>query len=96
MDEKNIFNPNIDATLSILQDSIMCHSPILLPMLRKLSTEIHSERKNILIQREKLLLSVFKPGSLNNNDNMNKIKSSNEPTIIKGKNKTNNNMRNSC
>ena len=90
MNEKNMFNPNIDATLSILQDSLMCHAPILLPMLRKLSTEIHSERTKLLTQREKLMLSVFKP----NADVKPKV-SMNEPTIAI-KSKITHNMRNSC
>jgi len=80
--------------LSILQDSLMCHAPILLPMLRKLSTEIHSERTKLLTQREKLMLSVFKPNAGV------KPKISNEPTIPAAKLKithnTHNNMRNSC
>jgi len=94
MDEKNMFNPNIDATISILQDSLMCHAPILLPMLRKLTTEIHSERTKILTQREKLLLSVFKP-----NNTMKPKPSSNEPSAIESKVKANaksNPMRYSC
>jgi len=93
MDEKNMFNPNIDTTISILQDSLMCHAPILLPMLRKLTTEIHSERTKILTQREKLLLSVFKPNTLKPKP------SSNEPSAIESKAKTNtksNPMRYSC
>ena len=94
MDEKTMFNPNIDTTISILQDSLMCHAPILLPMLRKLTTEIHSERTKILTQREKLLLSVFKPNALKPKP------SSNEPCAIESKVKTNNTksnpMRYSC
>lgn len=59
IEESNGISPALEVTLTAMHEAILEVVPTLLPLFRKLSTEIHNERTHALQQRAKLLAVVY-------------------------------------
>ena len=61
VEEQDVLSAGLESILSAIHDSIIDHCPKLLPLFRKLTSEIHAERAAFLLERSKLLGMVLTP-----------------------------------
>ena len=59
LEESDGIEPSLEVSLAAMHESIIASSPTLLPLFRKLTSEIHTERTRALQKRSQLLSQVY-------------------------------------